>query len=230
MEMDILLFCLMGGIVSADTDSAWQSMVSQPLIACSIAGMLMGNLALGCVVGVLLQLPYLVELPVGGARISLGNLAAFISAGLVVKLNQVFPGQTNSILLFAILYAVVLSRVSIPLQNWSRRLNLILVIQADLAAENGDMAKISRLNYFGVLNSLFFGILFSAISFFLGKYILQSAVLSFPFQIGLPFLKPTLLGAGLGAMFWLFLKRTTFRYTLMGTVMSAIALLIVWIY
>jgi len=65
MEMDILLFCLMGGIVSADTDSAWQSMVSQPLIACSIAGMLMGDLALGCVVGVLLQLPYLVELPVG---------------------------------------------------------------------------------------------------------------------------------------------------------------------
>lgn len=228
--MDVLLFFLMGGVVSADTDAAWQSMVSQPLISCSIAGLLMGDLALGSVVGMLLQLPYLAELPVGGARVSLGNLGAFISAGLAVKLNQAFPGQTNLILLFTILYGVALSRVSIPLQNWNRRLNLILVNQADLAAENGDITKISRLNYLGVLNSLFFGILFSAIFFFSGKYIVQSAIISFPFKTSLPFLKPTLLGAGLGAMFWLFLKRTTFRYTLIGTVMSAIALLIVWIY
>ncbi len=230
MGMDVLLFCLMGGIVSADTDSAWQSMVSQPLISCSIAGILMGDLVLGSVVGMLLQLPYLAEMPVGGARVSLGNLGVFISAGLAVKLNQIFPGQTNLILLFTVLYGVVLSRLTIPFQNWSRRFNLVLLRKADLAAEQGNVAKISRLNYLGVLNSLFFGILFSAIFFFSGKYIMQSAIISFPFKISLPFLKPTLLGAGLGAMFWLFLKRTTFWYTLIGTVMSAVALLIVWIY
>ncbi len=230
MEMNVLLFCLMGGVVSADTDAAWQSMISQPLIACSIAGALMGDLALGSMVGLLLQLPYLAELPVGGARVSLGNLGAFIAAGLAVKLNQLFPGLQNLILLFAISYGVIVSRLAIPLQNWSRGLNLVLARRADLAAEKGNLSRISMLNYFGVLNSLFFGILFSAIFFFLGKYIVQSVVLRFPFQMSLPFLKPTLLGAGLGAMFWLFLKRNTFQYTLIGTVMSMIAFLIVWIY
>lgn len=223
--MDILLFCLFGGIVSADTDAAWQSMISQPLISCAIAGMLMGNFVMGFTAGILLQLPYLIEMPVGGAKVSLGVLGAYVAAGLAVNTDQ---GSAGLILLFSLLYGVFLSWISIPLLKWSRKLNLLLVRRADLAAEQGNLAQITRLNFFGLLNAFFFGIWFSAIFFFLGKYIMLSGLNNFPFkpQISLELLKPTLLGAGLGAMFWLFLKKKTFRYALWGSFLSVILLLI----
>ena len=49
-----MLCLVLGGLVAADTDTAWQVMLSQPLPACSLAGILLGNPAQGVMIGVLL--------------------------------------------------------------------------------------------------------------------------------------------------------------------------------
>lgn len=229
MDTDVLLFCLMGGIVSADTEAAWQVMVSQPLVACSIAGFLMGNLALGLTVGLLLQLPFLIELPIGAAKVSFGNLGAYVSSGLALKLGSIFPEKSNSVLLGSLFFGVLISWASSPLLGGIRQFNLSLLRQADLAAKKGNFARITRLNYLGVIISFVFGLLFSAIFFFLGKFLLFLTIRAVSSQMESAFhlFKPALLGAGLGAMFKLFLKRKTIQYTALGAVVSSAILLIV---
>lgn len=222
--MDVLLFCLIGGIVAADTEAAWQSMASQPLIACSLAGICLGNFGLGFTVGLLLQLPYMVELPVGGAKVSMSNLAAFVAAGLAVKIGQSVQ-NVDLILLLSLAYGVLLSWATFPFWRLLRQINLLLVRKADDAFDSGNLRKITLMNVLGVVNALFFGIYFSAIFFFLGKYILLSVSSPIPFQLNFSasLLKPVLLGAGLGAMFWLFLKKKTVGFALIGSLLSATA-------
>ena len=109
MDTNLLIFFLLGGVVYADTEAAGQAMVAQPLIACTTAGLLLGNMTLGMTVGLLMQLPYLIELPVGGAKVSLGNIGAYIAAGVAVTLSEVSPDQSNFILAASLLWGILLS-------------------------------------------------------------------------------------------------------------------------
>ena len=224
MDLQIILFCLMGGIVSADTDAAWQSMISQPLVACTVAGWLLGNIGLGWTVGALMQLPYLAEFPVGGARISVGNLGAFVASGVAIQLNELFAQNINLILIISILFGVILSYFTHPSIAWLRHLNLMLLRRAERAAENGKLHEITKLNYIGVLNTYLFGVVYVALFFLVGSFVLKEVLNRVPLQIEtyLHFFKPMLLGAGVGAMFWIFVKRKTAKHTFLGVVLSAI--------
>ena len=228
MESSLLLFCLMGGLVYADTDAVGQVMLSQPLIACPVAGLILGNVAAGLTVGIILQLPYVVEIPAGGSRVSLGNMGAFVAAGIAIKLMNVYSEQANIILTISILFGILLSRLTIPIQHGLRQVNYLLLKQADIAAEAGDVNKINRLNYAGAMMTFFFGIVYTALFFVIGKFICPLIVNSLPSQleVGMRLLKPALLGAGIGAMYWLYFKKSSMNVMLLGILFGAIIILV----
>jgi fructoselysine and glucoselysine-specific PTS system IIC component len=228
METHFLLFYLFGGVVSADTDAAGQFMISQPLVSCTLAGALLGNLLLGLTVGVLLQLPFLVEIPAGGTKVSLGNLGAFVAAGLAVQLNQIAPAQPNLVLVLTILYGLFLSWASIPCLKWMRQLNLSLLYRADKMAEAGNLGQITWLNYLGVFNAYVFGVVFSAIFLFLGNIFLTSVIQFIPLEVDSIFRlgKAVLLGAGVGTLLWLFMQKTKAKFVVLGVLVSVTVLII----
>lgn len=223
-----MLYCLMGGFVSADTDAAWQSMISQPLVACTAAGFLFGNMTLGLTVGLLLQLPYLVEAPIGGSNVSMGNLGAFIAGGVALQLTPLLVGKTSIVLVASLLFGILLSWFATPLLAWLRYVNLLLSKQADRAADEGSMGRISALNYLGVLNSLFFGVLFCGLFLLLGRTVLYEAIALIPerFDSNLFLVKPVLLGAGVGAVARLFVRKRSRKPAIMGVVLASITLLL----
>ncbi|MFQ5770880.1 MAG: PTS sugar transporter subunit IIC, partial [bacterium] len=218
MDGNMILFCLMGGLVVADTEAVGQFMLSQPLIACAIAGMLLGNMVVGLTIGLLFQLPYLMEAPLGGAKVYMVNSGAYVAAGLAIKFNQIFSGQANIILLVTILSGILLSWGMIPLQKWLRQVSQLLQKRADLVAQNGDLGKISCLNYLGVLNAYLFGVLSIALFLMLGTNIGKAIIELVPIQYEaiLKFLKPVLLGAGFGTVVLHFVNKSTLQYTLFG--------------
>lgn len=228
METDVLLFGLVGGLVSADTDAAGQFMVSQPLVSCTLAGAIFGNLLLGMTVGVLMQMPFLVEVPVGGARVSLGNLGAFVAAGVAVKLNQIFPTINNLILVLAVLYGLFLSWATFPCLLWMRQLNLRLLYRADRAAEEGKLGQITWLNYLGVFNTYIFGLISSAIFLIFGNVFLTFIIRFIPIQLDSTFRlgKTVLLGAGVGILFWLFMQKSKVKYMVLGVLASTVVLIV----
>jgi len=229
METHVLLFCLLGGLVSADTDAAGQFMVSQPLVSCTLAGAIFGNLLLGLTVGVLMQMPFLVEVPVGGTKVSLGNLGAFVAAGVAVKLNQIFPTLSNSILVLTVLYGLFLSWATYPCLIWMRQLNLRLLYRADRAAEEGKLGQITWLNYLGVFNTYIFGLISSASFFILGNVFLTFIIRFIPIQLDSAFRlgKAVLLGAGVGILLWLFMRKSKIKYMVLGVFASTGVLIVI---
>ncbi len=222
MDSSLILFCLMGGIVYADTDAVGQFMISQPLIACTVAGWLLGSTTIGFTVGVLLQLPYLVEIPIGGAKIPQGNLGAFVAAGLATMLTQLHPHKANLVLMSAILIGVFLSSQTIPLQDLLCKFNRMLLHRADRAAEHGNLGQLTVVNYVGVLAAYLFGGLlvavFSLAGYYVCRFFLEALPANLESRMGL--LKPVLLGAGFGAVLWHFLTRNTLKFTVVGTLVG----------
>jgi mannose/fructose/N-acetylgalactosamine-specific phosphotransferase system component IIC len=224
--MDVWIFCLLGGVVYVDTDAVGQFLISQPLVAGTAAGAVLGNISAGFTVGVLLQLPFLVEIPVGGSKVYLGTLGAYVAAGLAAKLSQVYPAQSHVVLIFAMLCAVLISWGALPLQKRLREFNLVLIRRADRAAELGRTDQITGLNYLSVLLAFLFGVTITALFFQAGRYAGSFFINLVPVQAEsiLLLVKPALLGAGVGAMLWQFVKRSNLLYLAAGTGLGILAL------
>ncbi len=220
-----LFYCfLFGGIVSADSDAAWQTMISQPLVACSVAGALLGNVTLGLTVGVLMQLPFLAEIPVGGVRLSQSNLASFVAALLALRLCQAYPGLTNSVLFFSLFLGVFFSWVGALQKQWLRQINLFIAVRAERAVKDGHCGRLPFYNYLGVFNAFLSGCLFVAIFFALGVNLLPGVLdlMDARFERAFSFAKPILLGAGLGAVLKIFVKRKTVSLATLGAALSTL--------
>ncbi len=65
-----------GGIVAADETSVGQVMISRPIAAGFVSGLLAGNLELGVLMGALFELLYIDVLPIGSAAFPSAGLAA----------------------------------------------------------------------------------------------------------------------------------------------------------
>ena len=105
MIWSILLAAVLGGICYLDRTAAFQVMLHRPLVVASIMGAVFGNLAAGAQVGAVLELLYLVRLPVGasippddtGAAVFGGVAAAVASSSIGLD-----GGSFTSILLLSV--------------------------------------------------------------------------------------------------------------------------------
>ncbi|MFQ5636588.1 MAG: PTS sugar transporter subunit IIC [bacterium] len=223
-----MTYCFVAGIVYLDTDAVGQFAISQPLVACTIAGWIFGNITIGLTVGLLMQMPYLVEFPTGGAKVSVGNLGAYIAAGVAAVLSASWSGETELVLFLSILLGCIWSWALIPFQEKLRHFNCLLIYKADSAAQKGSVAKITLFNYLSVLGAFTFGVVFCALLFVISlnlcDSLLEMSSLTATWNVTL--FKPILLGAGMGALIWHFLQRKALKFTAIGAIIGTV----IWLF
>ena len=76
----LVALSIWGGMVALDTTAVLQVLISHPLVSCSVVGFLLGNFKIAFMIGVVLELIWLNELPVGAAPFSEGNIGATVAA------------------------------------------------------------------------------------------------------------------------------------------------------
>jgi hypothetical protein len=89
--MKLLLLSLLGGLVAVDNVSFLQAMISRPLAAGILAGLVLGDPLLGAQVGGVLELFLLVAVPAGGGRMPEGGTAAVVA----VAAAHAFPAPSG---------------------------------------------------------------------------------------------------------------------------------------
>ncbi len=162
MWLDILLVSVWGGIVALDTTAALQIMISRPLVSCSVAGLLLGNMPVGFIVGVLLELVYISELPVGAARFSEGNVGSTIAAVLaILTLEQV--NRPIIVISFCLILGIILSMLGGYLVEIMRKVNGRIYNKV-LGRETLNINKVSKAQLTGVLSAFLLGFLLTLIS------------------------------------------------------------------
>jgi PTS system mannose-specific IIC component len=148
--MENLYIGLIGGLLILDTTVAFQFLISQPLIACTLLGWFLGNAQLGLHVGIYLQLLWLSSIPIGAAIIPEGNVAAIIVTGLVVRYDQRYD-YFNTLLICAILFGILVSYVGGELVVFSRKSNQYFLKKTMDSARKGNLAMLTVVNYLALV-------------------------------------------------------------------------------
>jgi mannose/fructose/N-acetylgalactosamine-specific phosphotransferase system component IIC len=218
---------LLAGWVGADTTAALQIMVSQPLVAGWLGGVVMGEPALGLGVGLTLQLVWGRAYALGGASFPVVGPAAVAAAG-VAALAAPRASTWGALripdaasLAASLAAAFVAAEVGRALVMWKRRHRAGLVERAVAAAEAGSPRGVVLANWIGVLQSVVLGIVLAALGLSAGAFCLSLAGRA-PVADGMWVALPVF-GAGLGHTMTLVERRGRGLLWLAVTVVGAAA-------
>ncbi len=131
-----LIVALGGGLCTLDRTAIFQGMFSRPLIAGLVSGMLAGNWKIGLLVGAVLELYYLYELPVGTnipTDDTLLALAAGGVAGVLRGVPETAAWDSRALALVVLLTVLPWAGLTRELDAWVRRRNQLLVEEAETA-------------------------------------------------------------------------------------------------
>lgn len=120
----LLLLSLLGGLLALDATSVGQFMLSRPLIAAGLAGMLAGNPEGGIVVGLLMEAIHLAVLPVGAARYPEAGPASVAAAGAFAGA----PESSQVALLASVVFMLGWGWLGGRSVEWMRRMNVRIAV------------------------------------------------------------------------------------------------------
>lgn len=220
----LIILCALGGLVAIDTAAGWQVMISQPIVACSIAGATLGDFQTGFFIGILFQLPWLAEIPAGGTHTSEGNVGSLAGAGIAIHLIGNQLNTPNIIIVFSLLWGILVGWLGGRFVNYMRRSNVFFVYRADRAAKEGNPGKITLLNAGGVGHAFLMGATLIALSFISGTIIIGRLAAFIPpfFDNAFSYGIIGMLAIGVGTMFSMFLKKKNFGYFIIGVLVAII--------
>lgn len=92
MIMQVLFAALIGGMIGLDRTALGQFMISQPVVAGPLTGWLLGDLTAGIVIGVTLELIWVLDMPVG-TFVPADSTVAAVAATAIAALGSTTPGQ-----------------------------------------------------------------------------------------------------------------------------------------
>jgi mannose/fructose/N-acetylgalactosamine-specific phosphotransferase system component IIC len=119
--MNILLISILGAAILLDKYAFGEFGISQPIVTGTIIGAIFGDIVSGIFLGAMLQLIFLVELPIGRDIPPDGQAAGFVGCASYFLLKM-----SNSIeqsLLLAIVIALFVAIVGTLMEIFTRRLN-----------------------------------------------------------------------------------------------------------
>jgi len=117
----------LGGVLALDGTSVGQVMVSRPLVAGTLTGLVAGDPLLGAAIGAVLELYLLVSFPTGGSRFPEGATATVVAVGSCAGVAG------TGTLAMAIAVGLVWGHVGGLSIAWLRRINGRIVPAEDLA-------------------------------------------------------------------------------------------------
>ncbi len=226
MTEQLILLCILGGLVALDNTEAFQTMLSQPLFIGPLVGLIFNDIYAGLKIGILFQLIYLWVMPIGTAIFPDPGLGSVVGCAGFILLSRLFPGKANSVLLLLILFVFLFGLFS----GWTlvkqRQFNSRLLLRADRYGETVQLRGLDRLFLVALGGSFCRGLVITGWGIFL-IFILLKPTLNLPRFIPEQFLNHLelpLWGLGIGAMAHLFGRKRNLPWFFAGTLVGVVIL------
>ncbi|NOZ62770.1 MAG: hypothetical protein GXO74_13950 [Calditrichaeota bacterium] len=210
MMETVLIFAIvsiLGGIAAVDAVPAFQFMINRPIVICSLTGAIFGMTEVGVTFGILFELPWLIDMPLGGKHGSENSLGAVVAAGLAIVFFRQKLNQDNIIIIINFLFGMGIAKIGANFIEFVRQKNLSLVQKADLAIQRGEFSQITVLNLTGAAHSFVMGLALTAAGLISG-YLVLPVIIKFihpNFNDAFGMAKFGILGVGFGSVLTLFL-------------------------
>ncbi|MBN1957491.1 MAG: PTS sugar transporter subunit IIC [Desulfuromonadales bacterium] len=140
ISVDLFLGALIALFCGLDRVAILQFMISRPIVAAPLTGLVLGDPQVGLQIGLLVELLWLARLPVGAAVPPDDTQVAIASSVLVIILGRVLDAGGLELILLALLVTVPLGKVGQYFDHYARHYNVRLSKQVELAFERGSLA------------------------------------------------------------------------------------------
>lgn len=158
-----IIVALIGGIVDLDSTAAIQCMISQPIVAAPLTGLILGGmlgnsiagLQLGLMVGVILQLVWIEQLPLGMNVPPDAALASVLSVALGFCAGQSYENYADREVCYTvgIIVSVGLGLIGRALDMFVRRINTNIDSWVNQRIEDNDFNAITIGHYAGCITT-----------------------------------------------------------------------------
>ena len=146
-----LLGAGMAVLLGLDRTAALQIMISRPLVAGPMVGLLLGDAMTGLTVGMLLELLWLCRMPVGASIPHDDTQVAVGATTLAIALSGTL-GRGMGLTLCALLVALPLGKIGQVVERTVRARNQRLPAAAQRALQQGELPAIEKLHLLGLGN------------------------------------------------------------------------------
>lgn len=119
--LQVLLAALIGGLIGLDRTAVGQFMISQPVVAGPLTGWLLGDVAAGFVIGAVLELIWVLDLPVG-TFVPADSTVAAVAATAIAAIGG-GGGSDLSVIGFSLLLTVIMVPVTMFADHVMRQRN-----------------------------------------------------------------------------------------------------------
>ena len=161
MIVDVLPIALLGGVLGLDVVSFPQAMISRPLVAATITGVLIGQPASGLLIGVTLELIALETLPFGASRYPEWGSASVVGGAIFAS----HPSHPAGAMTCAMVAALATTWVG----GWTmvklRQRNAVWAGQRRDALEAGSRGAVISLQLLGMTADLLRGAALTAVAY-----------------------------------------------------------------
>lgn len=195
--MSSYLISLLIGFLGLDTTIAFQVLISQPIFACSILGWLLGDIAMGIEIGIMMQLLWLNIIPAGASVFPEGNVASMVTCVIAIQFAHL--GIPNIVFTVAFGIGIVVSYAGAWLTVMDRKLNGYFLNLTLQAAEKASFKKIMLLDIASILVYLSMMSVLAYIALFSGGAIIPALDehSSIALEEKLKLIKPAVWGIGI---------------------------------
>jgi mannose/fructose/N-acetylgalactosamine-specific phosphotransferase system component IIC len=224
--MENIYIGLVGSLLVLDTTVAFQFLISQPLIACTLLGWFLGDIRLGVQVGMYLQLLWLSSMPVGATIVPEGNLAAIVITALVIRYNKNYE-IFNTILICGLLYGIVISYFGGELVVLFRKVNQYFLHKVLIFSRKGKLNFLNVINYLGLIFHYLLMFILITLAMYLGDF-LFSYILHIPveWEKYFKYAVMSLIGIGAGLVLSIFKDKLYQTFIAAGLIVGCILFVI----
>lgn len=136
MMVDILAIAAIGGLLGLDRTAAGQFMVSQPIVAGPVAGWVLGDVTTGLLIGVILELIWVMDLPIGTFVPADPTIAAVSATAIAVigSRGESSLAAAGISLLLTVAIAPLTMAAETGLRKWNSRLGAAVAGSSGTAA------------------------------------------------------------------------------------------------
>ena len=149
---DYLLAGLVAMLTGLDRVALGQVMISRPLVAAPLTGLVLGNPLLGLEVGMLLELLWLGRLPVGAAIPPDDTQVAVGATVLAFSMGQMLDLVGMPMVILAVLVAIPLGKFGQIFDRLARNVNDRLAVAGLKALGNGNTNGLERRHLMGLVS------------------------------------------------------------------------------
>lgn len=141
----------MAVLLGLDRTAALQIMISRPLVAGPLVGILLGDAFTGLSIGMLLELLWLCRMPVGATIPHDDTQVAVGATTLAITLSGTV-GKGVGLTLCALIIALPLGKIGQLVERTVRSRNQLLLASAQRSLREGKLPPIERLHLLGLCN------------------------------------------------------------------------------